>query len=154
MAAASRAIPAETPTAPPIAAPIPGMPKYAPRPPPTITPMTMPAGRLAAPQPGKLLALPDWSANAPCSSVLIAGHAFPEKVENFSLLWETPLQVLRDNSHSIADNIKDAFATLNKLDINVVLCRQLSLQTGGVGQVISTYAVGDTDSHAVHLSLG
>ena len=85
---------------------------------------------------------------------MIAGHAFPQKVENVSLLWETPLQVLRENSHSIADNIKDAFAALNKLDFNVLLCRQRGLQTGGAGQVISTYAVGDTDSHAVHLSLG
>ena len=84
---------------------------------------------------------------------MIAGHAFPEKVENFSVLWETPLQALRATTHSIADNIKDAFATLNKLDINLLLCRQLGLQTGGAGQVISTYAVGDTDFHAVHLSL-
>jgi len=85
---------------------------------------------------------------------LIAAHAFPEEVENFSFLWETHLQVLGENSHPIAENIEDATATLDKLDIDVLLCRQLSLQTGGSGQVISTYAVGDTDPHAVHLSLG
>ena len=85
---------------------------------------------------------------------MITAHACPEKVENFPFLWEAPLQVLRENSHPFAKNIEDAIVTLDKLDIDVQLCRQLCLQTGGAGQVISTYAVGDADPHAAHLSLG
>ena len=62
--------------------------------------------------------------------------------------------MLREYFVPITENIEDAIAALDKLDINVRFCRELGLQTGGAGQVISTHAIGNADPHAVHFNLG
>ena len=89
----------------------------------------------------------------PARSSVVVARSRPEKGEDLSFLWETPRIVLREYFVAVAENIEDAIAAFDKLDIDVRLCRQLGLQTGGPGQVVSTHAVGNADPHALHLNL-
>ena len=57
------------------------------------------------------------------------------------------LAVLGKNQRAVGGDVEDAVAALDELGLHAELPGNFGRQTGGPGQVVSDYAVGDGDAH-------
>jgi hypothetical protein len=71
-----------------------------------------------------------------------------DRGDHFVLFRKTPGGVLGVHLFSVGDNVEDAAAALDELDVSAELLLQLRLQPGGAGKIVSTDAVCDGDFHA------
>ena len=67
--------------------------------------------------------------------------------QNFFIIREAPRSVLREDQSAIDGDVEHPRIPLDEIGINAELFLDCGRQTGGLGQVASTNAVGDLDVH-------
>ena len=70
-----------------------------------------------------------------------------QRLNDFPGIRIAALAMLGKNDGAVGGDVEDAAATLDELGLHSELPGDLGRQTGGPGQVVSDYAVGDGDAH-------
>ena len=139
IAAASNAIPADTPTAAPMIMPIPGIPKKAPNPAPAARPARTHAGMPATPQRGKTRR---GIASAPAGGRARAPPR-PQDRQNLAGFRKPPLPVPGKYQLVAQRDVEHAAPAPDELNPKALLATQFRLQTGGARKIVSVAAVLD-----------
>lgn len=86
-----------------------------------------------------------------CSAPLYRGclleTLLAQKRQNLIVLRKTPDLVLREDASAVDFDVEDAVLALDEPGFDTELAANCGRQTGGLGQVVSRYAVGDGDPH-------
>jgi hypothetical protein len=82
-----------------------------------------------------------------CRHLKTRPRLLAQSLNDFRSVRESVFVVLGKNQNTISSNIEDAAATLDEVGLHSEFLKNFGRQTGGVRQIISTYAIFDRDMH-------
>jgi hypothetical protein len=74
--------------------------------------------------------------------------------EDLILLREAPFGMLREEELAVDDDVEDPIVSLKERGLYARVLVNSGRQTGGLGEVVSAYAIGDLDLHRPGSSCG